>query len=442
MANLTQELPLLNTGENRPFSPISLPRVPAPAGNGQSQNNEVDLETKLETETNDVVITNITPQQYRERKELCDFMRQMWAAGMLPSPTVTTSSASTGEKPVPARRFQEGSIEEKYGRRYGILWTDVLRNDGTFKRMQRWVPLGLLSEQSERAAKKQFQPYLDRENALAAKSPARTGITLADFVKEWRASVAVNLKASTVRAMESHLRSHIIPKLGSLPLTGINTKAVQGFVAYLAGGERSKKTVQNVLLTLSSLIHTAKAWNYANGNFCFADLTLPREGVKREQRCFTDEEMRRMIAAASEPFSTILAITIVLGLRIGETLALRVCDIDFADHLIRVRQCVDAATRTVGGVKSKASSADLPMPIALEARLRAHLSRHDGKSELLFTNRHGRALSANKLRAKQLHPLLKKLGIPAGGFHSMRHGVASALLADGGKRYSETVLTS
>ena len=67
----------------------------------------------------------------------------------------------------------------------------------------------------------------------------------------------------------------------------------------------------------------------------------------------------------------------------------------------------------------------------LEARLRAHLSRHDGKSNLLFVNQCGRPVSANKLREKQLHPLLDKLGIERGGFHSLRHGAASSLLADG-----------
>ena len=55
------------------------------------------------------------------------------------------------------------------------------------------------------------------------------------------------------------------------------------------------------------------------------------------------------------------AVTAVLGLRIGETLALRKSDVDFATHIIRIRQSVDAATRMVGAVKSKASSADLPM---------------------------------------------------------------------------------
>jgi hypothetical protein len=92
-------------------------------------------------------------------------------------------------------------------------------------------------------------------------------MTLEAFVQEWRSSVAVNLKGSTARAAESHLRAHIIPKLGALQLTEIHTKAVQTFVAYLAAGERSRKTVENVLLTLSSILRTARVWDYSCGNF-------------------------------------------------------------------------------------------------------------------------------------------------------------------------------
>jgi integrase len=151
--------------------------------------------------------------------------------------------------------------------------------------------------------------------------------------------------------------------------------------------------------------------------------------VRKEPRCFTDDEMQRIITNAPEPLSTIVAVTAVLGLRIGETPALRRVDVDFAKHVLCIRQSVDAATRTVGSVKSKASSADLPMSKELEARLCAHLQRHERESDLLFVNRRGRPLSANKLRAKQLHPLLDALGIPRGGFHSTRHGAASSLLA-------------
>ena len=320
---------------------------------------------------------------------------------------------------------------EKSGRWYGVYRADALHSDGTFKREQCWQPLGLVSEQSERSAWKQFQPYLDNENAAAEHLAPRTGLTLAEFVEEWRTNVAVNLKGSTTRAAESHLRAHIIPKLGNYHLPEVTTKIVQVFVAYLAGGGRSRKTAENVLLTLSSLLKTARSWGYACGGFRFADLTLPRDGVKAEPRSFTDDEVRRIIANASEPLSTIVAVTAVLGLRIGETLALRAYDVDFEKHVIRIRQSVDAATRTICGVKSKASSADLPMSKELEARLRTHLQGHDRKTELLFVNRRGRPFSANKLREKYLHPLLGALCIPRGGFHSMRHGAASSLLAAG-----------
>ena len=202
-------------------------------------------------------------------------------------------------------------------------------------------------------------------------------------------------------------------------------------MAYLATGGRSRKTVENVLLTLSSILRTARAWDYACGNFSLSDITMPREGVRKEQRSFTDAEVGKILSAAPEPFGTILAVTAILGLRIGEVLALRVSDVDLSRRIVRVRQSVDAATRTVQAVKSTASSADVPMPSQLEGRLRKHLQTHDGKTDLLFVNRNGRPFSANKLREKVLHPLLEKLGIPRGGFHSMRHGAASALLADG-----------
>jgi integrase len=260
---------------------------------------------------------------------------------------------------------------------------DVLQPDGTFKRVRRRIVLGPVSSLSERAARKLLQPHLDRVNA-ATKLPPKSGITLDSFVKEWRANVAVNLKRSTTRAVESHLRAHILPKLGSLPLREITTKTVQCFVAYLATGRRSRKTVENVLLTLSSILRTARAWDYACGNFSLANITLPREGVKKEQRCFTDEEIGKIIAAAPEPFGTILTITSVLGLRIGEVLALRVTDIDFKRKVVHVRQSVDAATRTIQAVKSNASSADVPLPSQLEARIRTHFQKHEGKSELLF----------------------------------------------------------
>ena len=59
---------------------------------------------------------------------------------------------------------------------------------------------------------------------------------------------------------------------------------------------------------------------------------------------------KSFFANAPEPLSTIVAVTAVLGLRIGETLGLRRSDVDFAKHIIRIRQFA-AAHGNFGGMK-------------------------------------------------------------------------------------------
>jgi integrase-like protein len=66
----------------------------------------------------------------------------------------------------------------------------------------------------------------------------------------------------------------------------------------------------------------------------------------------------------------------------------------------------------------------------LKELARSYIAITRDLTRVIFVNGRGRPFSANKLREKQLHPLLDALGIPRGGFHSMRHGAASSLLAE------------
>ena len=68
-------------------------------------------------------------------------------------------------------------IRSKKPTRCGVYREDVLQSNGTFMRVQRCVVLGPVSSSSERAARKLFQPYLDRVNAVG-KVPPRSGIAL------------------------------------------------------------------------------------------------------------------------------------------------------------------------------------------------------------------------------------------------------------------------
>jgi hypothetical protein len=111
---------------------------------------------------------------------------------------------------------------------------------------------------SHRAALATFQPYLDGVNAFVPATP-KVGRTLEEVIEEWRKHIPGSLKPSTMRAAESHLRHHILPRLGQKRLTQLNTKTLQSFATDLATGERTRKTIENVLLTLSSALRTARS---------------------------------------------------------------------------------------------------------------------------------------------------------------------------------------
>src|SRR5258708_24164140 len=168
------------------------------------------------------------------------------------------------EQSMPRRRYQRGRIISRGKKRkvwVGIFREDRVKTDGTIRRARRSVVLGTVKHVTKLQAIEALRPYLDAVN-LVAIPRAKAGRTLKNFVEEWKHNVAPTLKPSTVRAAESHLRTHILPTIGDMSLTAINTRNVQAFISALTAKGLTRKTCDNVLQTLSGLLRTAKAWGY------------------------------------------------------------------------------------------------------------------------------------------------------------------------------------
>jgi len=157
-------------------------------------------------------------------------------------------------------------------------------------------------------------------------------------------------------------------------------------LAVLCTPHLAQKSCDNVLQTLSGLLRTAKAWGYIPAVFDRSALSLPREGEKQEERFFTAEQVKQIINASEEPYSTLWAVLGLTGCRAGEVFALRRSDLDFEKRVIRIRRRLDAATEQMHAPKSRSSSADLPMPDALRTRPRTFLAKHwrENEADLLF----------------------------------------------------------
>ena len=352
-----------------------------------------------------------------------------------PDAIVSPAPCNVGmEQSMPRRRYQRGriiSIVKKRKVWVGIFREDRVKTDGTIRRARRSVVLGAVKHVTKLQAIEALRPYLDAVN-LVAIPRAKAGRTLKNFVEEWKHNVAPTLKPSTVRAAESHLRTHILPTMGEMSLTAINTRNVQAFIAALTAKGLTRKTCDNVLQTLSGLLKTAKAWGYIPAVFDRSALSLPREGEKQEERFFTAEQVKQIINASKEPYSTLWAVLSLTGCRAGEVFGLKRTDLDFEKRVIRIRRTLDAATRLMHAPKSRSSSADLPIPEALANRLRTFLAKHwrENEADLLFCNKVGKPMVRNKVALK-LQATLKDLGIERAALHAFRHMASSELIENG-----------
>jgi integrase len=326
------------------------------------------------------------------------------------------------------RRYQKGSIRRR-GNQWTLRWReDVVIADGTTKREQRTTLLGTVEEfPTKRLAQREATSFLARVNRLDYRPVRRA--TFAEFSENWKKQVIELLKPSTAKVMASHLRFHLVPAFGRTRLDEMGQEQVQTFVGKLAKG-RSRHTILNVLGTLASILKMARKWGYAVAGFQQGDLVIPCSKPGMPGRFFTAEQVRSIVALASEPWRTIFALAAMTGLRPGEVLGLSIDDLDFEQRLIFVRR--SAWYSHLISPKSNRSVATVPMPGPLAEVLTNYLaSWRPNEKRLLFSNHRDNPYSENKVVQKRLWPILDVLSIPRCGMHAFRHGHGSLMHSSG-----------
>jgi len=285
--------------------------------------------------------------------------------------------------------------------------------------------LGTVAElKTKRIAQRLLDPILARINSFDYR-PSKFS-TIEKFADTWESQVLIHQKPSSVKAAKSHLRTYIRKHLGKVLLHELTPQIQQNFVTLLSL-KVSRKTVLNILSTLSSMMSTAKSWGYCTQAITIGELALPSEEIRKQARFFNGEEARKIIMLASEPYRTMFAIAAMTGLRVGEVVGLQKGDLDFDRRTVHVNR--SAWYGHVQTVKSKASRAPVAMSEALSTMLKEYLAAWSPNPEgFLFVNRNGRPYAANKVVEYGLWPVLDKLKIERAGMHAFRHCHASLLM--------------
>jgi integrase len=279
------------------------------------------------------------------------------------------------------------------------------------------------------------QTDLDRRAFL---DPDGSHITVAEWAEEWLARPGK--RPSSVKRDRQAL-DVFLPTFGTQYLTEVRAHDVQTAVDARAR-KVSPATVRRDFASLKAIFAAA----------CDLDL-IERSPTRRiklptvlppERETFGPADIARLVDEVPAQYQALVLVAAVLGLRWGEAVALRVCDVDFQRATVTVAQTVEELAghvRLVPHGKTRTSLRSMTAPRLVLEALAAHLREHRppglGPEDLVFVGR-GNAILRRSFVRRILHPAAERAGLPSSlTFHALRH-VAVSSMAEAGLPYSVT----
>jgi integrase len=278
---------------------------------------------------------------------------------------------------------------------------------------------------TKRLAEDWLREVLDQARRGTLPGAVRTGARFEDAAAEWLRYVEHDrgVKPSTLRHYRSTVEAHLRPRFAGERIEDITTAEIESWRMTL-GSEREKplsnRTRNNAVAVLHGILERARKVFGLRFNPA-ADIQPLRERYDSTRFTFySPEQVTALVrAAASEQDGAIYLTAALTGLRRGELVALRWCDVDFEREAIRVR-----GTYANGVLTSPKSGHGRSVPmVAQVATVLARLGQRDhdvDEEDLVFPGEHGGYLDGSALRRRYV-AAQTAADLPLIRFHDLRH---------------------
>jgi integrase len=322
----------------------------------------------------------------------------------------------------------------------------------------RWIGAVQISDQPRRFKRKSHPDQQAAETwcldqlALIARGVqiVKGAQVLRDFASVWYNEVKLpsGLKPTTLQNYRARIESYILPILGEMRLDAIRPEDCQRFVNRLRVRGFAETTVRDVFNVLWAILETARKWRYIPENP--ADLIDKPRVDKAEPQPFSMNELCAILTTIEGHRQGAAFWTVAtLGLRLGELLGVRWCDLNWEKAELTIAQQVQLLNhRDADGVmryvvtimdspKTKAGQRTIPIPPALLERLRAHRKRQIEERlfvgpawkdhDLLFPSQVGTPVSPRNFEQVWYRLRTKATINTDRNFHLFRHTVSTLM---------------
>lgn len=320
------------------------------------------------------------------------------------------------------------------------------RSDG------RWVGTAFVDTTSGRRKRIYVYAGTRREahDNLADKlTTARKGIrtpdtawTVGAYLNYWLESVVgAKNRPRTTELYAATVHNYLQPGLGAYRLASLTIPQVQRFLnEHLAEG-RSVRTVHLMRSVLRAALGRAEREELVARNVAKL-VDLPAWERKLVRPWTADEAAKFLAASRSHRLFPAFAMLLLYGMRRGEVLGLRWCDVVFPDAQLQIRQQLQrvGGRLETGPVKTAAGRRDLPLiAVVREALARLYVDQHrevapvgsgthrtEGDESLVFRSTAGTPIDPKNF-VRSFHEVRQAAGLPRITVHHTRHTAATLL---------------
>lgn len=335
-------------------------------------------------------------------------------------------------------------------------WNGVIRymdEDGTTKRKS-------FCGKTKSDVKKKIRDYIvtfneDTNDAVVGNKQLETAM------QEWLEVFKFpSVRRVTYDRCEQVLKNQIKPYLGDKILSNITSTDIKKTITELTEKGYAFSTVKQAYNLLNQFFSYLSIEGYLVKN-PMINVAMPKketflasQGKEYKPTCetvtvFTPEEIERINTEAYRKYPTgtpkhelpgVYTLMLNTGLRTGEMLGLRNCDIDLNNKVLYVRQAVkecdkrDGAKKVggkelvIGEPKSKTSIRMVPLnATAIEKIKEIREERYFGEEAPLVADEHGNYTLPDNLR-KRFIRVQDQAGVDKKGLHALRHTFATTLI--------------
>jgi integrase len=263
------------------------------------------------------------------------------------------------------------------------------------------------------------------------KKPANSALTIKELAERYE-SEKLPSRCETARVYRCWLNNHILPQWGSKPISDVQPRVVELWLRQLDLSPKSRSHVRNLLRVLMDFAMWSGIVEVSRNPI---DLVAVKGSTKRirKPRNLTVKQFQKLSTELKEPFRTMALVSVCLGLRVSELLALKWKDVDWLAFKLNVERGI--VKQIVDDVKTDTSRKSLTIDNGLVEVLKLwkKTTQFPANEDWIFASplKLGRLPYSYTGFWRELERAAGKAGIGHLGTHAFRHTYRSWLDAVG-----------